>query len=103
MDSEKERHDKKRSLCHYKNIKTFVKTDGKQRECEVGVHQHSVLRPLLIAKNVRERDVKELLYADDFVLLRNGWEEVDKIYMVKKSYDGKRFESKYKNKSFLYW
>ena len=66
----------------YKNVKTSVKIDGKQSEkfeVKVGVHQGSVLSPLLfvvvmdkITNDVREVGVKELMCADDLVVLGDG-------------------------------
>ena len=71
----------------YKNIKTSVEVNDKQSfiEVKVGVHQGSVLSPLLFAvvmdvftKDVREKGVKELLYADDLGLLGDSWEVENK-------------------------
>ena len=55
-------------------------------EMKVGVYQSSVLSPLPFAivideitKNVREDDVRQLLYADHLVLLGDSWEEADMV------------------------
>ena len=71
----------------YKNITTSKRIDGersKEFKVSLRAHQGSVLSPLLFAivmkeitKDVREGGVKELLYADDLVLLRDSWEEVE--------------------------
>ena len=55
-----------------KNIKTFVKINGKPpKNLKVKVHQDSVSNPLLLAvevdeitKEIREGNMKELLYTD---------------------------------------
>ena len=56
-------------------------------EVQVRVHQYSVLSPLLLAtvideitKDVKESGVKELLHADDLVLLRDSREETEMRY-----------------------
>ena len=64
-------------------------TDGKRSEkfkVKVKVDQGSILNSLLfaivmdeIAKDVREGGVKELVYADDFVMLGDSWLEVKMI------------------------
>ena len=58
----------------------------------LGVHQGSVLSPLLFAvvldeitKDVREGILKEFLYADDLVLLGNSWIEVEERYSRRKT------------------
>ena len=62
-----------------KNLIKFAKITGKRSkkfEVKVSFYQVSVLRPLMrtvvmdeITNDVREGGVKELLYADDLVLL----------------------------------
>ena len=74
----------------YDNIKTSVNMDcmrSESFEVKVGVNQGSILSPLLFAfvmdevtRDIRERVVKELLYANDLILLRNSWEEVESRY-----------------------
>ena len=71
-----------------KNIETSVKIDGEQSKkfkMRVGIHQSLVFNPLLCAvvmdevtKDINVSGVKELLYADDLVLLGDSWQEVDK-------------------------
>ena len=58
-------------------------TRSESFDVEVGVHQGSILSPLLFAlvmdkvtKDIREGVVKEMLYADDIVLVGDNWEEV---------------------------
>ena len=63
----------------YTNIETSVKVEYTRSESfdvKVGVHQGSILSPHLFAlvmdevtKNIREGVVKEMLYADDIVLV----------------------------------
>jgi len=49
---------------------------------KVGVHQNSVLSPLLFAVVMDKitRHVKEILYAVDLVLLADDWTEVENRY-----------------------
>ena len=80
----------------YRNIKTSVKIVGersKEFEVKVDIHQSLILSPLLFAvvmnevtKDVRKSGVKNLLYADDLVLLGDSWKEAEKTYM----HDGKK-------------
>ena len=65
----------------YKIIKTSVKIDGersKEFDVKVEVYQGSVLNLLFavmkdkVAMEARESVMKELLYADDLVLLRDS-------------------------------
>ena len=53
-------------------------------DVKVGVHQGSILSPLLCAlvmdeetKDITEGVVKEMLYVDDIVLVGDNWEEVE--------------------------
>ena len=74
----------------YTNIETSVKVEYTRLELfdvKVGVHQGSILSPLLFAlvmdevtKDIREGVVKEMLYADDVVLVGDNWEEVESRY-----------------------
>ena len=75
----------------YTNIETSIKVEYTRSESfdvKVGVHQGSILSPLLFAlvmdevtKDIREGVVKEMLYADDIVLLvGDNWEEVESRY-----------------------
>jgi len=71
----------------YKNIETSTRMDGERSNefvVKVGVHQGSVLSPLLfavvmdeISRDVREGGVKKIFYADDLVLLEDDWTEVE--------------------------
>ena len=71
----------------YTNIETSVKVEYTRSESFdviVGVHQGSILSPLLfvlvmdeVTKDIREGVVKEMLYADDIVLVGDYWEEVE--------------------------
>ena len=74
----------------YDNIKTSVNMDcmrSESFEVKVGVHQKSILSLLLFAivmdevtRDTREGVVKDLLYADDLILIGNSWEEVESRY-----------------------
>ena len=74
----------------YKEVETSVKLEGEMLEwfkIKVGVHQGSVLSPLLFAivmdaitENV-EKGMKEFLYADDLVIMGDSWEEVEEKYV----------------------
>ena len=76
------------------DIKTFVRVEYMRSDLfdvKVGVHQGSVLCPLLLAvvmdevtKNIRENVVKRILYEDDLLLLEVDWEEVEYHYSQKK-------------------
>ena len=51
----------------------------------------------------KRRCVRELLYADDLVLLGDSWKKVEEMGAVEKSCDSKRLESKCENnKGFSY-
>ena len=61
----------------------------------MGVHQGSVLSPLLFAividaipENV-EKGMKEFLYADDLVIMGDSWEEVEKYVRWKDALESK--------------
>ena len=72
------------------NIETSIKVEYTRSESfdvKVGVHQESILSPLLftlvmdeVTKDIREGVVKEMLYADDYVLVGDYWEEVESRY-----------------------
>ena len=74
----------------YTNIETSVKVEYMRSESfdvKVGVHQGSILSPLLFAlvmdevtKDIREGVVKEMLYADDIALVGDKREEVESRY-----------------------
>ena len=74
----------------YTNIETSVKVEYTRSESfdvKVGVHQGSILSSLLFAlvmdevtKDIREGVVKEMLYADDIVLVGDNWKEVESRY-----------------------
>ena len=79
----------------YTNIETSVKVEYTRLESfdgKVGVHQRSILSPLLFALVmdevtkgiveciIREGVVKEMLYADDIILVGDNWEEVESRY-----------------------
>ena len=56
-------------------------------DVKIGVHQGSILSPLLfalvmdeVAKDIREGAVTEMLYVDDIVLVGDNWEEVEYRY-----------------------
>jgi hypothetical protein len=73
----------------YKAVKTAVKMEGARSDwfqVKVGVHQGSVLSPLLfvvvmdeVTKELRT-DMREFLYADDVVILGDSWKEVSEKY-----------------------
>ena len=68
------------------NIETSLKAESmssKSFDVKVGVHQRSVLSPLLFAvvmdemtKDIREGVVEELLYAHNLMVVGESWEEV---------------------------
>ena len=70
----------------YKDCKTAVSVDGELSSSfsvKVGVHQGSVLSPLLfimvmdvLTEDVRDGSLMELLYADDFVLCGESLNDV---------------------------
>ena len=70
----------------YKKARTMVKTkhgNSEEFEVKVGVHQGSVLSPLLfvvvmeaMTQDIREGLPWELLYADDLVLMAGSIEEL---------------------------
>ena len=74
----------------YTNIKTSVKVEYTRSELfdvKVGVHKGSILSPILFAlvmdevtKDIRKGVVKEMLHADDIVLVGDYWEEVESLY-----------------------
>jgi len=77
----------------YKNIKSSVRMDEERSNkfvVKVGVHQGSVLIPRLFAvvmdeitRVVREDSVKEILYADNLVLLGDYWAELENRFRSK--------------------
>ena len=77
MGTEKESCNSENSIGHFGNVLniiTYLRIDGKRSEefeRKVGVHQGSVLSPLLFAI-VMDEIAKELLDADDFLLLGNS-------------------------------
>ena len=84
----------------YKSARTAVRTKqgrGKEFEVKVGVHQGSVLSPLLfvtvmdvLTQGVREGLPWELLYADDLVLVAQSLEELsERIVRWKESMEAK--------------
>jgi len=84
----------------YEGIKTAVRMESMRSELfdvKVGVHQGSELSLFLFAvvmnevtKNIREGFVKEILYADDLVLLGDDWKEVELRYSKSKKYYWKK-------------
>ena len=74
----------------YTNIETSVKVEYTRLESfdvKVGVHQGSILSPLLFAlvmdevnKDIREGVVQEMMYANDIVVVGDNWEEVESRY-----------------------
>ena len=75
----------------YTNIETSVKVEYTRSEpfdVKDGVHQGSILSSLLFAlvmdevtQNIREGVVKEMLYADNLVLVGDNWKEVKSRYI----------------------
>ena len=74
----------------YNCVETAVRMEDRRSEwfkVKVGVHQGSVLSPLLFAvawdeitKDIRDGIPKEYLYADDLVLFGDCWSEVERRY-----------------------
>ena len=84
----------------YKGCKTAVSVDGEKSSSfsvKVGVHQGSALRPLLfimvmdvLAEDMRDGSLMELLYADDLALCGKSLNEVmDKYERWKNAVEGK--------------
>ena len=97
----------------YTNIETSVKVEYTRSESfdvKVGVHQGSILSPLLFAlvmdevtKDIREGVVKEMLYADDIVLVGDNWGGKILIHSMEESIARERNENKCKqDKGFLF-
>ena len=96
----------------YNGCRTAVSVDGKLSDSffvQVGVHQGSVLSPLLfivvmdvLTECVRDGSLMELLYADDLVLCGESVEEAMKKYgRWKKALEEERFEGKcWKNEGY---
>ena len=71
----------------YTNIEPSVKVEYTRSEpfdVKVGVHQGSILSPLLFAlvmdevtKDITEGVVTEMLHPNDIVLISNYWKEVE--------------------------
>ena len=90
VGSEKERSggESRAIMEMYNCVETAVRMEDRRSEwfeVKVGVHQGSVLSPLLFAivlgeitKDIKEGIPKEYLYADDLVLLGNCWSEVER-------------------------
>ena len=84
----------------YHGEKTQVRMESESSEeflVQVGVHQESVLSPLLfaiavdvISENAREGLMNEILYADDLVLMNEGIENLKEMFFKWKE----AFESK---------
>ena len=62
-------------------------TKSEPFDVRVGANQGSILSPLLFAlvmdevtKDIRDGVVKEMLYADDLVLVGDNWKEVESRY-----------------------
>ena len=72
------------------NIETSVKVEYTRSESfdvKFGVHQGSILSPLLlelvmdeVTKDIRKGVAKEMVFADDIELVGDNWEEVESRY-----------------------
>jgi len=73
----------------YREAETAVQIEGTMIEwfeVKLGVHQGSVLSPLLFtividALTDHLKDMREFLYADDIAILGNSWEDVSQKYV----------------------
>jgi len=73
----------------YWEAETVVQIEAKKTtwfEVKIGVHQGSVLSPLLFAivtdalTDHLNKDMREFLYADDLAILGNSWEDASQKY-----------------------
>jgi len=87
-------------MCLNKGAKTRVRIETQLSEeffVRVGVHQGSVLSPLLfsivldvISENVKEGLMYEILYADDLVLISENMDDLkEKFYKWKEAFETK--------------
>ena len=77
----------------YHGAKTKVRVGSELSEefsVQVGVHQRSVLSPLLFAIAVNEELINEILYADDLVLMSRSIKNLkEKFFNWKESFESK--------------
>ena len=94
-------------MAMYEGTQTVVRTiegDSKAFNVKVGLHQGSVLSPLLfvivmemISRELRAGLLLELLYADDLILMAKSEESLrDKAVKWKSRVGSKRFEDEYR-------
>ena len=80
----------------YKGVRTKVKVGthlSEELEMNVGVHQGSVLSPLLFAividvvtNEIKEGTLQEIVYAGDIVLIARAWQNCRKQFIVGKEH-----------------
>ena len=85
-------------MSFYDGTKTRVRVGSaypEEFEVKVGVHQGSVLSPLMFAivvdvitENARRGEVNELLYADDLVIMSETIEDLEEKILELKGYTG---------------
>jgi len=96
----------------YREAKTAVQIEGKKTawfEVKVGVHQGSVLSPLLFAIVIDAltdhlNNDREFLYADDLAVLENSWEDITQKYARwQEALESRDLKVNIKTKAMKFW